>query len=52
LTEDELRALGGSEAELEEQALGDAWRGQFEGDVEGLYDYVARWVMQLVHQCM
>lgn len=42
MTEEELRALSDREAQLQEQAIGDAWRSQFEGDLEGLYDYVGR----------
>ena len=42
LTEEQLRKLGDREADEREQALGDAWRGQFSNDLEGLYDYVSR----------
>jgi len=42
LTAEQLRQLSDRETQEQEQALGDAWRDQFEGDVEGLYDYVQR----------
>lgn len=45
LTEDQLRELSSREAELQEQALGDAWREQFSEDIEGLYDYISRCVV-------
>jgi hypothetical protein len=41
-TEEELRQLGSEDAAQGEAALGQAWREQFSGDLEGLYDYVDR----------
>ncbi|KAF8066305.1 pcyA [Scenedesmus sp. PABB004] len=41
-TEAELRELTALEAELADEALGEAWRAEFEDDLDGLYDYVDR----------
>jgi len=42
-SESDLRALTDDESSLDQEALAEAWRENFEGDVDGLYDYVDRW---------
>lgn len=44
-TEEELQALSELESEIDVDALGEAWRQQFVTDIDGLYDYVDRWVL-------
>jgi hypothetical protein len=43
-SEEQLRALTTEEGDVDEAALAEAWREGFEGDIDGLYDYVDRCV--------